>query len=770
MPLKRPKLLWILPLLLVATGCDRNPKTLRQKFVVKGNDYFQREKYKEASIMYRRALQQDLRYAEAWYRLGLVNLKLGMAGEAHKDFSRAIDLDPKNQDAAISQGDLVVAAYHADPQGNVMAKAEANEIIKGLLKRNPNSFDAHRLEGTLAAIDRDYPKAIEELKKANAVSPDHPEIIYLLMQSLIASGGADEAERYGLHLVSVKKDAGAVYDKLEEIYLRANKPDRAEEMLRQKVANIPDGINLVELARFYYLSKRPAEVTAALNRLTGDPKKYPQGHLLAGDYFASTRDFASAVQEYQLGEKSDPKNKRMYQKREAAGLTDGSKFAEAATLVTKLLKDDPTDAEAAAIHASLVMQMGPNRDQIKAVIAELQPLVNRNSSKPLLHYSLARAYRLQGDAAGLEQARLQLEETLKLDPSNTSARLDLARLHLDRNEGAAAIEVASDILRQSSNNLGALLVKGFGFLRIGEPDKAQSEFQALLKSYPGSDDAHYGLAMCAIQQKRFDYAEREFRALMAAKDRRGAEGMVNLRLAEHKYDEALTLLKDQQKTNPGQVPSDAVAAVLFQAERWKEAAAEYEKVTEEDPKKVDNWLLLGEARERAGDIEGAMAAYSKARERAPNNVSAAMLLGRLYDEQNRPAEAVKLYQDVLKLQPNDPYALNNLAFHKAEDGTDLNEALIYAQRARQQKPDEIDFQDTAALIYLKKNLTDESLRILQGVVTRQPNRPLYRLHLAMAYYQKGNKPAARKELEAAAKNNPTAQEKLKIRDLLGKTG
>lgn len=619
-------------------------------------------------------------------------------------------------------------------------------------------------------MDRDYPKSIEELKKANAIKPNQPEITYLLMQSLIASGEPEEAEKYGLHQVSVTKDAGAIYDKLEEIYLRANKLDRAEQTLQQKVANIPEAINLVELARFYFIAKRPDDVTATLNRLTADPKKYPQGHLLAGDYYASVRDFSAAAQQYQQGEKTDPKNKRMYLKREAAVLADGGKSSEAITLVAKLLKDDPNDAEAAAIHASLVMQLGANRDQIKGVIAELQPLVNRNSGKPLLHYSLARAYRLQGDAAGLEQSRLQLEETLKLDPANLPARLDLARLYLDRNEGAKAVEVATEALRQNPGSLAGMLIRGFGFLRIGEPDKAQSEFEAVLKVYPGSNDAHYGRALCDIQQKRFDQAGQEFQALINAKDPRGTDGLVNLRLAEHKYDDALKLVEEEARQRPGPAAFERIAVILFQSERWKDAALAYEKVTSQDPKRADNWILLGEARERSGDLKGALEAYSRAREVAPNDVSAAMLEGKLYDTMNRPADAMKVYQEVLKLQPNDAYALNNLAFHKAEDGSDLNEALIYAQRAQQQKPDEIDFQDTAAVIYLKKNLTDESLRILQGVVARQPDRSLYRLHLAMAYYQKGNKPAARKELEAAAKNNPTSQEKTKIRELLGKMG
>src|SRR5277367_447381 len=109
MPLARPRLLLILPLLLLAAGCDRDPKVARQKFLDKGNDYFKRDKYKEASIMYRRALQRDLRFGEAWYRLGLTNMKLADFIEARKDFLRTMDLDPANLDAIIKTADLDLA-------------------------------------------------------------------------------------------------------------------------------------------------------------------------------------------------------------------------------------------------------------------------------------------------------------------------------------------------------------------------------------------------------------------------------------------------------------------------------------------------------------------------------------------------------------------------------------------------------------------------------------------------------------------------------------
>ena len=74
--MQRCKLLTFLPLVLIAASCSRDPKVQAQRYVENGNKFYARAKYKEASIMYRRALQKDLRFGEAYYRLGLTDLKL----------------------------------------------------------------------------------------------------------------------------------------------------------------------------------------------------------------------------------------------------------------------------------------------------------------------------------------------------------------------------------------------------------------------------------------------------------------------------------------------------------------------------------------------------------------------------------------------------------------------------------------------------------------------------------------------------------------------
>ena len=78
--------------------------------------------------------------------------------------------------------------------------------------------------------------------------------------------------------------------------------------------------------------------------------------------------------------------------------------------------------------------------------------------------------------------------------------------------------------------------------------------------------------------------------------------------------------------------------------------------------------------------------------------------------------------------------------------------------------------DTIGLIYLKRNLTDEGMRLLQDLVARVPGRAAFHLHFAMALFQDGNSVQAKKELDAALQNKPTLHERSEIARLLARIG
>ena len=79
--MKRIYLLFTLPLLVVLASCSERSESTGNTYVDNGDKYYERSNLKEASIMYRRALQKNMKNSKAWYKLGLINLRNSALGE-----------------------------------------------------------------------------------------------------------------------------------------------------------------------------------------------------------------------------------------------------------------------------------------------------------------------------------------------------------------------------------------------------------------------------------------------------------------------------------------------------------------------------------------------------------------------------------------------------------------------------------------------------------------------------------------------------------------
>ena len=175
---------------------------------------------------------------------------------------------------------------------------------------------------------------------------------------------------------------------------------------------------------------------AVIERLTSDPKIFPDGRLEAGDFYVRVRDYPAALAQYEEGERQNPgaKTLRVYRKKMAEVLATQGSRDQAEKIVAGLLKDDSKDPEALALHATLMLASGDPR-QVKAAIAELQPLIAKMPRNATLRFNLGRAY-MGVRTQNRDKAREQLEAALRLDPHHAPAKLAWAELALARGEPA----------------------------------------------------------------------------------------------------------------------------------------------------------------------------------------------------------------------------------------------------------------------------------------------------------------------------------------------
>ncbi len=756
--------------LLVAVSCSRDPEKVKKTYLDRGNQYFKNGKYKEASIMYRSALKKDMRYGEAYYHLGLTDLRLGRWADAIKNLRRAVELQPDNLDATTNLANIYLQIYMLDPKRPKEALKELELISAALLKKDPKSFLGLRIKGHLALAARNTKEALDAFRAAHQVKPLSPEIVMPLVETMAMNGEFAEGEKLAYQMIAKDKTFQAVYDWLYFRYIALKRLEDAEKIYKIKIENNPkQPFFILQLAGHYFLTRRKDDMEKALAGITSRPNDFPVGHVQVGDFYLRIRDVDKAVKHYEEGLKlaGSKEHRATYEKRLVETLILRGRKQEALDLVGKVLKANPSDNDAIAMRASLWLQDG-SKEKIQNAISELNSVIIRTPENFVLRYNLGRAYIAKGD---VDQARIQFQEAVKYRPDYTPARLALAQLHLAKNEFTKALQVAEEIISYDANNIPARMIRTSCRIGLGDLPTARNELNLVLAANPSYPDALFQMGVLNYQEKKYKDAEMAFVQLQktSPNDPRGLVGRVETFVAQKQFDIAIQLLQDDLKLNPERsFYRLALGNTAVRAKKYDLAIAEYDNLMEKNAKNFDVQIRLAETHRLKGDMPQAIAAFKKARELNPNDPTALVHLALIFEGVGKSAEARPYYEMILKLQPDNVVALNNLAFLMAETGGDLDQALTMAQRAKAKAPHEANVADTLGWIYIKKNLSDSAIPIFRELVSKHEDNAIFHYHLGMALFQKGDKNAAKRSLEMALKNNPSASDEVKIKELMSR--
>jgi tetratricopeptide (TPR) repeat protein len=677
-----------------------------------------------------------------------------------------VELEPDNTDAAIKLSDILLVAINQDRDHGEDLMKEVKQLADKILQKDPNSYDGHRIEGQLALLQKDAPGAVKQFELATRAKPGQTDLSLAYFQALLSNQQAPEAEKMGLAVIDKNKNFSPMYDVLYVYYMQNKRVPDAERILQRKVENNPQqGNYLVELAAHYLFTKQNDQVDGVMRRLS-DEKQFPEGHLLAGDFlYFRARDFDRARAQYEAGEKASPRDKLVYQKRMVELLTTTGRNQDANQLLATILKESPNDSDAVAMRAALMLVTGDLK-QINQAVNDLQSLVAKSPNNHLLRFNLARAYVAKND---MDQARLQLEAAIKSRPDFILARDMLSRIYLNKGDYSKALKEADDTIALDKNDMPARLNRSSALMGIGDAQKARQELDSVLAIAPNNPDARYQAGYLAWSEKDYKRAQQVFDDLYKAnpKDARGMIGLVETMASQNRMDEAIKLLQDSISRQPERREFRLALANLYvRDQRYDDAVKLLQELLKTDPKSGDLLLRLAETQRRKGDVNAAIETFRQASQAAPADTRPLLQLGLLMDGTGRRDQAKPIYEQILKIQPDHPIALNNLAFIKAEEGQDLDEALTMAQRARQGLPNSPDVMDTLGWIYLKKNLSDDAIRTFKELIVAAPNSASYHYHYGMALLQKGDKPSAKRELETAIRFNPSKDDGIKIRQLL----
>lgn len=758
--------------LLGIAACAGGP----QKYIDRGNRFFDAHKYDDAAIQYEKALQKDPDSGDAHYRLALVELERKHAAVAYGELQKAVELMPESLPAVFRLGQLAFTAYNADANRPPQLLERAKTSADKLLSMQSGGYEGNVLQAALDLAGKKPGEAAARLRAALKARPDDSDASLGLARALVqdeqASAGLDLARQ----VILKDKSFGPAYDFLYEQYMREGRLPDAENILREKVSNNPkQAAYVLELARYYVLQKRPTDVAVALKRLADDPADFPNGHLLAGDFYSSAGTPDLAIPQYEAGLLTT-KDKNLYRRRLAGLFVTQRKFPEAYQHLDECIKSDSGDQDAKLMRAEAWLEEG-RPDKLDPAIAELKEQLTNRPAQADLHFRLGTALVRKGDEEGgvREWSAAARQNGRYLPP-----RYALAEKALSDGRNQDALRISEEIVAVAPRDEQALVLHVTCETATGQFQRAQSELTRLSAEFPASTRVQVAMGNLALAQKKYSDAERIFQQL----SRSGADaaaalsGLTQALLGRKEPGNAIQALQDALKRNPGSADlRQILARTAMVTGQFDVAIEQYRQLDTAFPGSVDVQRALASAWSAQGNSAAAVAVLQPAVQKNPANAPASLDFAHALIRAGRSGDAKLEYRRILKIQPDNANALNDLSYLMSQSGENLDEALALARKGTQFAADEglkTSLQDTLGSIYLKKRMLESALQSFRVAADNRPENTTYRYHLGLTLYEMGNKPRAKAELQAALAvsarlgGKTKSEDESKIRELLAR--
>jgi tetratricopeptide (TPR) repeat protein len=523
-----------------------------------------------AIAMFDRAAELDPRNAFVWANRGIALLEANRFEEARASFDRAAEVDPRNYVVFNGRGRL--AERQRDWQGAADAYATVLEID------STNEYAMIGRANMQVALQKPE-LALAEAAAALKLNPRMVSMYGLRTFILIQSGKPDEAAAEVEIMLAALQGDDAARDIAIQAYSELGMPEKARPLADRAVEDNRTPLTLYNRSKTHVPADSDGPLTDLNEALRLDSSYQPALMARAGLHFANGR-FDEALADT------------------AAALELNPQWPEVnllrANIFTRMGRRDDALAEAAAVAATnpdnswaqvaagkIYAQFGRREDALAAVGRGI-------AIDEVPAYYIDRAQ--VRDPSDLEGQMDDVEQALRLAPSDETALHMKAVLLSERGEHAAAAEAIALAMENQPVNPGSLNTLAIALARAGRLDEAERSF---VRARELADNALTLNAICYPK----------------------ALANVALERALEECDESLRL-------RPDFAPSlDSRGAVLLRLGRYEEAIRDFDRALEQAPGMASTRHLRAVARLHQGDFAAARADAEAAREAAPDAIA-----------------------------------------------------------------------------------------------------------------------------------------------------
>ena len=776
--------------------------------------------FEKGCELFREAKQTDNKYVPAYWGIAQCSLGFGKPIEAAEELDAALKIDEKNADTWLLRGDI----WRAQKQ-----PLESEKAYSAGLAHKPEHLMLLLSRASVRVLNNNHPGAIADIEQADKQYKDHPLSLHFRGVMYFKDKKYAEAKNAFDRVLSVNPDylPSILWSGMADYSL--NNLEQASHAFSKYVSVVPTAPEVqaflaITKARLGG-KKEAAETLASLNKLDiNDPQSLVmigQAHLLTGDKQASARYLARAIE--MKPDNIDPRINLV-----AALLQKGDK-AGALSQAEEIAKKSPDDLGANAVLIAAYLENGESDKALQLIkkLEEKMgnspiPLIYRAAVKVKLDdlnaakLELEKAFKIEPDnilvchslaAIAIKQNRLDdgrkyyqqisdkkgqpLEtvmalydlEVLAKDATAARKWVEMASAKYPKASRPAtiiasayaragladkAIELSSEAATANPDDPVLLAARGAAFIDKGDLTNALANFNRIVKLRPDLAEGHVKLAM--IYEATGDFAalrnSLQNALRISPKHPRARIMQVSQHLRDSKFEEALKAATAVEQEFPQGIEAQILqSTALIALKREPEALAALERAQKIAPQSEIPVIEIAKLHFYIKQNAIGFKTLQSWLQMHPNNIRGNAFLAESFLAFKKDEEALETYKKILKLEPENLIALNNVA--SLLGGKDPKLGIPYAERAYARFPSDLSISDTLGWLLLKSGDKKRGVELIKKALEGSPATSEFRYHNAYILADSGDRTGAKREIENILKNQSHFPSRAEAQALLG---
>ena len=756
---------------LVLAACG-SPEKRAADYLVKAQEFYAAGDYVKARLEAQNAAQVEPKSAKARYLLAEI-------AEQQKEYQQmfghllvVVDEDPSNVEARLKLGTLYFlgqAWSDAATQATELLKLapkdarahllqarvliQKGDRVGGLaevataLQLDPDNVDGSLLQAAADAIE-DLDKGLATLDAAiNRLPEDKTRQLRELRVIMLAQGKRTDEVEAGLRALSVDfpKEQGYQFQ-LAQFYASQGRVDEADALLKKLTDLDPKNAD-TQLGYVQFLAgqRNGEKAEAALKAFVELNPESGKLRLALGQLYETTQRPADARKVYAALGQQAPKSVEGLAGRNRVAALDlrAGKMAEGSAELENILTDAPDDPTALLLRSGVRF----TEKKFDDAIGDLRLVLRKEANNDRALLLLAQSYLQKND---LPLAKDTYRRLLEVAPDSPEGLQQLAALYVAGKDYADAEALLRKRIAKQPDDLVASGRLVEVLMAEGSPAKAEEEARRMTALTNQTGVGDFSLGRVLAQKKDYGAASDAFKKSVAARagDPLPLEGLVRSLLADGKQGEAITVLNQQLNNNQNELFAKFLLGGIYgQGGDQAKAEGYLEDVLKAKPDSVVAWASLAGVYK---DREARIRVYERGVKANPGSTELNMLLATEFEQSGRYDDAMKVYESLLKTSPKYEPAINNLAALLLDQRTDkASHARALQLALALEKVENPAMLDTLGWAYYRAGKYPEAVSVLERVVAKAGQFPVFRYHLGMAYLKGGNSVGARQELQKA---------------------